>query len=176
MRLDVLIGLVLVFTPLSLAAVGGVSSVFASIQHQSVEVHHWVTNREFVELFAIARGTPGPGSMLVTLIGWKAAGLAGAITATLALYLPSSILALVVSKLWGRFSGRAWHKALQAGLAPVGVGLMIAAIATIFQAVGTGLLSWIVAVGAALTMNFFPNTSPLILLGAGGAIFFAFGG
>jgi len=176
MRLDVLIGLVVVFAPLSLAAVGGVSSVFASIQHQSVEVHHWVTNREFVELFAIARGSPGPGSMLVTLIGWKAAGLAGAITATLALYLPSSLLALVVGKLWGRFSGRTWHKALQAGLAPVGVGLMIAAIATIFQAVGTGLLSWIVAAGGALVMNFFPNTSPLLLLGAGGAIFFAFGG
>src|SRR5262245_30855007 len=65
MRLDVLIGLIVVFAPLSLAAVGGVSSVFASIQHQSVDVHHWVTNREFVELFAIARGSPGPGSMLV---------------------------------------------------------------------------------------------------------------
>lgn len=176
MRLDVLIGLIVVFSPLSLAAVGGISSVFASIQHQSVEVHHWVTNREFVELFAIARGSPGPGSMLVTLIGWKAAGWAGAITATLALYLPSSLLALVVSKVWARFAGRAWHKAVQAGLAPVGVGLMIAAIATIFQAVGTGLLSGIVAVGAALTMNFFPNTSPLLLLAIGGAIFFAFGG
>jgi chromate transporter len=176
MRLDVLVSLIAVFTPLSLAAVGGVSSVFASIQHQSVEVRHWVTNREFVELFAIARGAPGPGSMLVTLIGWKAAGWAGAITATLALYLPSSLLALAVSKVWGHFAGRAWHKALQAGLAPVGTGLMIAGIAAIFQAAGTGLLSWIVAAGAALAMNFFPNISPLLLLGAGGAVFLAVGG
>jgi chromate transporter len=99
-----------------------------------------------------------------------------AITATLALYLPSSQLALVVSKVLERFAGRAWHKALQAGLAPVGIGLMIAGIAAIFQAAGTDLLSSIVAGGAAVSMSFLPSASPLLLLAAGSAIFLAFGG
>src|SRR5215470_3272660 len=84
MRLDVLGGLIAVFVPLSLAAVGGMPSIYASMQHQSVDLRQWVTSREFVELFAISRGTPGPGAMLVTLIGWKVAGWVGALTATAA--------------------------------------------------------------------------------------------
>src|SRR5882724_8047379 len=105
MRSDILVKLIVVFVPFSLAAVGGTPSIFASIHHEAVEVQGWVTAREFLELFAVSRGAPGPGSMLVTLIGWKAAGFIGALVATFALYLPSSILTLVVAKIWGRFSG-----------------------------------------------------------------------
>lgn len=175
MRLETLLALITVFAPLSLAAIGGVSSVFATIQHQSVDMRHWVTNREFVELFAIARGTPGPGSMLVTLIGWKAAGLLGALVATASLYLPSSLVVLLVSKVWHRFSGRSWHTALQAGLAPVGTGLMVAGIAAIVQATESGPLSWLVAAGAALAMTGLPKVNPLAFLCCGGALFVCFG-
>ena len=88
MRDDPLIALIIVIAPLSLLAIGGASAIYAPLQHQTVEVYRWVTGREFVELFAIARVTPGPGSMLTTLIGWKVAGFAGALVATLALYIP----------------------------------------------------------------------------------------
>lgn len=174
MRLDVLGALVVVFAPLSLAAVGGTPSIFASIQHQSVEVQRWVTSREFVELFAIARGAPGPGSMLVTLIGWKAAGWLGALTATAALYVPSSLAALAVTKVWNRFHGRAWHNAVQAGLAPIGSGLMIAGIISILQATGADYLSWMVAGGAAITANFLPKVHALAFLLAGALVFVCF--
>lgn len=175
MRIDVLGALFVVFAPLSLAAVGGTPSIFASIQHQSVEVQRWVTSREFVELFAIARGAPGPGSLLVTLIGWKAAGWLGALVATVALYLPSSLVALMVTKVWNRFSGRAWHSALQAGLAPVGTGLMIAGIVSILQATGASVLSWMIAGVAALAANFLPRVHALLFLVAGGVAFACLG-
>ncbi|TMJ67786.1 MAG: chromate transporter [Alphaproteobacteria bacterium] len=80
--------LTLVFAPLSLLSIGGGASLLAEIEHQSVGVHAWTTEREFANLFAISRAAPGPGTMLSTLIGWKVAGLAGALTATIALYLP----------------------------------------------------------------------------------------
>jgi chromate transporter len=175
MRTEILIKLVAVFAPLSLAAIGGTPSIFASIQHQAVEVQGWVTAREFVELFAVARGAPGPGSMLVTLIGWKAAGLAGAFIATLALYLPSSLLTLVFAKVWRRYSGYAWHAAVQRGLAPVGTGLMAAGIFTIFKTAGAGPLSWLVAAGSALLLGLVPRLHPLLLLAAGALIFVAYG-
>jgi chromate transporter len=136
-----------------------------------VEVQHWVTSREFVELFAIARGAPGPGSMLVTLIGWKAAGWLGALVATAALYVPSSIAALAVTRVWNRFSGRAWHNALQAGLAPIGTGLMIAGIVSILQATGADLLSWMVAGIVAIAANFLPKVHALVFLLAGALVF-----
>ena len=87
-----LLALVLVFGPLSLFSIGGGASLLAEIEHQAVAVHHWTTQREFADLFAISRAAPGPGTMLSALIGWKVAGWAGALTATVALYLPSSLL------------------------------------------------------------------------------------
>ncbi len=58
--------LLAVFAPLSLLTIGGGQSVVADIQRQVVDVHHWMTAREFVDLFAISRMTPGPGSLLAT--------------------------------------------------------------------------------------------------------------
>lgn len=82
MRDDVPLALLTVFVPFSLVSIGGGPSILAGIQHEAVDVHHWVTSREFVELFAISRAAPGPGSMLTTLIGWHVAGLTGAFVAT----------------------------------------------------------------------------------------------
>ena len=112
--------LVAVFVPFSLTSIGGGPSVFAGIQHQAVDVHHWASAREFVDLFAISRAAPGPGSMLVTLIGWKVAGWWGALVATLALFVPSSLLCYGVARVWNRHRGKRWHTALEQGLAPVG--------------------------------------------------------
>ena len=74
MRGDPYLTLMAVFVPFSLTSIGGGPSVFAGIQNQAVDVHHWVSAREFIDLFAISRAAPGPSSMLVTLIGWKVAG------------------------------------------------------------------------------------------------------
>lgn len=173
MRDDSLIGLVAVFVPFSLAAVGGTLSVFAGIQHEAVDVRQWMTGREFVEIFAVSRGAPGPGSMLVTLIGWKVGGWLGAIVATLSLYLPSALLMLGVAKVWGRYRGRSWHSAVQSGLAPVGVGLILAGIVAVFRVAGAGPLSWGVAIGSAIVLGWMPKIHPLLLLMAGGLIFIA---
>ena len=77
-----LVALIIVIAPLSLLAIGGASAIYAPLQQQTVDVYRWISAREYLELFAIARVTPGPGSMLTTLIGWKVAGLAGALVAT----------------------------------------------------------------------------------------------
>ena len=106
MRDNPYLALMAVFVPFSLTSIGGGPSVFAGIQHQAVDVHHWVSAREFVDLFAISRAAPGPGSMLVTLIGWKVAGWWGALVATLALFVPSSLLCYGVARVWNRHRGQ----------------------------------------------------------------------
>src|SRR5215204_3834757 len=98
-----LITFIIVFAPLSLLAIGGASSIYAPLQHQAVDIYQWVGGREYLELFAIARVTPGPGSMLATLIGWRVAGLPGALVATLSLYIPCSVLCFRVAHTWNRY-------------------------------------------------------------------------
>ena len=165
-----LLALVLVFGPLSLFSIGGGASLLAEIEHQSVTVHHWTTHREFADLFAISRAAPGPGTMLSTLIGWKVAGWTGALTATLALYLPSSLVAFGVSKMWGRWRGSPWHGAIERGLAPIAAGLVLAGGLAVLQAAG-GAAVWVAAAVSTAVLLARPQINPLILFGASGVLF-----
>jgi chromate transporter len=129
-----------------------------------------VTAREFVDLFAVSRAAPGPGSMLTTLIGWHIGGLLGAIVATLALFVPSSLLCYGVAAIWRRHRGKRWHSALEQGLAPVGIGLILAGGLSILRVSGGGALSYALALAAAALLTWRPKLHPLILFAVGAAI------
>jgi chromate transporter len=171
MRDNPLLALLAVFVPFSLVSFGGGPSIFAGVQHQSVDVYHWVSAREFVDLFAISRGAPGPGTMLTTLIGWKVAGWWGALVATLGLFVPSSILCYCVARVWGRYRGRRWHTAVEKGLSPIGAGLLLAGVISIFRIAETGVVAVMLALASAATVHVFKNIHPLVILGAGALIF-----
>ena len=112
------------FLLLSLLAIGGVNAVTPEIQRQVVELRHWMSAREFAELFAVAQATPGPNMLIATVIGWRVAGITGAVVATVCMCGPSSVIVYTVSRTWDRFKGRPWRAIIQAGMAPVVVGLI----------------------------------------------------
>ena len=123
---DVLAQLAIDFSLLSLFAFGGVITVLPEMHRSVVEVHDWMSGAEFAQLFALAQAAPGPNILVVSLIGWKVAGLAGAVVATGAVCAPSSLLTYAVSRVWQRFRGARWRKIVEDGLVPVTVGLMLA--------------------------------------------------
>ena len=170
MNPDLLFRIFFLIAPFSLVSFGGASSIYAPLQHQTVDIEHWVTAREFLDLFAISRAMPGPGSLFCTLIGWQVAGLAGAIAASLAIYLPSSALVFAVGHVWSRNRGKRWHTALQDGLAPLGVGLLLAGVVTLARLAADGALpvAIILAVGGLMVWK--PKTHPVWFLAAGGAL------
>ena len=127
MRASVLWQLLAVFAPLSLLAFGGGQSIVADIDHQAL-AHGWMTQAQFVDLFAISRAAPGPGALLATLVGWKAAGWIGAAVASLALFVPSSVLAYAMAVLWRRFDGHPAAHVIEIALAPVAAGLLLAGV------------------------------------------------
>jgi chromate transporter len=113
------------FSLLSLLAFGGGAAVLPDMQRQAVLVHHWISSREFLDMFAMSRAVP-PGSLIVVLIGQRAAGIAGGLVALLAMFGPSSLLAFGVGRLWHRAGAAAWRDTLEQALAPVSIGLTIA--------------------------------------------------
>jgi chromate transporter len=161
----------LVFAPLSLLSIGGGASLLAEIEHQSVGVHAWTTQREFADLFAISRAAPGPGTMLSTLIGWKVAGFAGALTATVALYLPSSLLVYAAARLWGRWRGSVWHAAIERGLAPIAAGLILSGGIAVMRVSPGGPAVWLAATVSTAIILWRPRLHPLLLFAAGGVGF-----
>jgi chromate transporter len=176
MREGVLLSLIAVLAPLSLASIGGASSIYAPLQHQTVEVLRWLTPQEFLELFAIARITPGPGSMLATLIGFKVAGLAGAAVATLALFVPSSLVCFVIARAWDHYHAHPWRQAFEDGLAPIAAGLMFAGTLAVLKLGATGpsqFLSWTVAIAVAALLTWRSRLHPIGLLIGGAALFIA---
>ncbi|MBX6745229.1 MAG: chromate transporter [Acetobacteraceae bacterium] len=157
-----LLTLVLVFAPLSLVSLGGGPSIFAEMQRQSVEVHGWLSNAQFVDLFAISRAAPGPGSLIAALVGWQAAGFAGALVAALALYVPSSLLLLAVGHWWRRRGDSPVRRVIERGLAPIAVGLIFAGVVTLLQADGAGWME--VATLLLCTMALLRGASPYLVM------------
>ena len=166
-----LLTLAWVFVPLSLFSIGGGTALLAEIEHQSVTIHGWTTQREFADLFAISRAAPGPGTMLSALIGWKAAGLPGAVTATVALYLPSSLLVYGGVRLWGRWRGSVWYGAIERGLAPIAAGLILSGGVAVLRASPGGPMLWAAVMVSTALIFYYSRLHPLILFTAGGALF-----
>jgi len=157
------------FTLLSLVAVGGITSVIPEIHRTVVEVNHWVTDAEFTQMFVIARAAPGPNMLVVTLIGWQVAGLPGALVATAAICVPSCTLGYFIARVWDRFRGARWRRAVEAGLAPITVGLVLATGWLVARGAATDWLAQgITAVVAALVV--FTRVNPMWLLAAAGGL------
>lgn len=162
-----LFALFAVFAPLSLMSVGGSNAVMADIAHQSVVLRHWTSERDFADLFALSRAAPGPGSMLAALIGWKVAGFAGALIATVAFYLPSSLLLFAAAKLWGRWRGSAWHQAIERGMAPIAAGLFLSGGVAVLRVAAAGPAMWIAAGVATAVLLYWPKLHPVpVFLGS----------
>lgn len=91
--------LISTFGLMSLFAVGGAAAAVPEMHRIAVDVHHWMTDKQFADAYAIAQLSPGPNVLIVTLIGYAVAGIPGALAATLAMCLPTALLAYYVSLL-----------------------------------------------------------------------------
>lgn len=171
MRDDQLLPLFIVLAPLSIASIGGATAIYAPLQHQAVDVHQWVTPREFLDLFAISRFIPGPSSIIGAFIGFKVSGLLGALIAMVALYLPSSALCYGVGMVWGRHRGKPWHTAVERGLTPIAAGLIMAGVLSLFRLSGGDPLTAAVIIGVAGLLTWKRKLHPFVFL-IGGAVVF----
>lgn len=164
--------LLAIFAPLSFTTIGGGQSIVSEIHRQAVTQQGWLTEQQFVTDFALSRLAPGPGSLLVTLIGWQIGGWLGAIVASVAIFLPSSVLLYGIARVWARYRGAPWQRAIERGMAPIAAGLILAAALTLVEAARGGWIAWAVAFASTLLLTM-TRVSPFLLLGAGALIFLA---
>ena len=157
------------FLLLSMISIGGANAIIPEIHRRVVDLQHWMTDADFAQLFALSQAAPGPNVLIVSLIGWKVAGVVGGVVALLAMSGPSSILTYAVAHAWERFRDAPWRIAIQRGLAPVTVGLILASGYVLTRAADQS--SWI-AYGvtlATLLLSLATRLHPLWFLGIAGA-------
>lgn len=139
-----------VFGLLSVLAVGGGLAVLPEMKDRTVNQYHWVTADQFVDFYSLGQMAPGPNMVMVALIGYKVAGLGGAIAVLVAFFLPASLMTFGANRLWHRLSAWPWRESIRRGLAPVTVGLMTAGVISIgkvaIDAPGTAVLALVVTV------------------------------
>ncbi|MFT4011796.1 MAG: chromate transporter [Paracoccus sp. (in: a-proteobacteria)] len=155
--------------PLSLVSFGGGTAIIAQLETIAVRQHGWITAQEFLHFFAITRVAPGPGTTLATLIGWKVAGIRGAVVASMAIYAPSTLLCHAVFRWSNGHRDSRWYRILQRGLAPVGIGLVAAGVTSLFRVAGGGWIAPAIAFLVLAILELRPRTGilPLLLMGAG---------
>jgi|SRR5271166_4863595 len=176
MQQNKLVTLVNVFATLSVLAVGGGTAVLPQMKHDVVSVHKWVTSDQFNNIYSLGQLAPGPNMSMVSVIGYHAAGVPGAILTLVAFFLPSCMLTYSVSHVWDHFAGSPWRAAVQRGMAPITIGLMMSGVYALRSAVfnplhGASYNAVTIAIAIAVTVILMVrHVNPAILILIGGAV------
>lgn len=97
-RKTILKELLLAFAKIGLFTFGGGYAMLAIIENVCVEQKQWITHEEMMDIIVIAESTPGPIVLnCSTFVGYRQAGLPGAIAATLGIILPSFVIIYAIS-------------------------------------------------------------------------------
>ena len=116
------------FVKVGLFCVGGGYASMPLIQAEVIDLHHWLTMQEFIDIFTISQMTPGPiGINAATFVGTKLAGVPGAVCATVGFCFPSFIIMLILVNLVYKYGDIGPVRGVLNGLRPAVVALICSA-------------------------------------------------
>jgi chromate transporter len=116
------------FLQIGLFSIGGGYAALPLIQKQIVDLHHWLTMTEFIDVVTISQMTPGPIALnAATFVGMRLAGIGGSVVATLGCVTPSCVIVLILAVLYRKHSKLWAVQGILQGLRPAAVGLIAAA-------------------------------------------------
>ena len=154
-----LLQLFLSFLQIGLFSVGGGYAAIPLIQNQAVEIHHWLTSAQFLDLATIAEMTPGPIAVnAATFVGLQVAGLPGALLATFGCIFPSLVIVSLLSYVYSRYRQLPTLQSVLSTLRPAVVALIASAGIRMFLQVAFG--------NTALSLPSQVNIAGLILFAA----------
>lgn len=124
-RCSVLTDLFLSFAKVGCFTFGGGYSMISVITDTCVEKKKWISHDEMMNVTVIAESTPGPIAInCATYVGYKLAGMAGAVVATLGIVVPSFVIIYLISNFLDNFLAYPLVAKAFLGI-KVGVGILI---------------------------------------------------
>jgi chromate transporter len=162
--------LTLFLAGISSISFGGIPTVLPDIRDFVVVANGWLTDRDFTNFFALAQAIPGPNMILMmALVGWKVAGIPGALAGAGATAIPPCTMYFIGYRLLDCFRDAAWQKIARAGLGPLTFGLIVAGGTVMAQTADKSWPAVAITVAAALLL-LATRLNPLWLLGAAGVL------
>ncbi len=138
------------------------------IQKIVVEGYRWISADQFNVAIALGQITPGPILVSATFIGYKVAGLAGALVATVGIFVPPAMLIVLATHWLDRMRSPLLQRALR-GIRVAVCGMIFAAAALIAQTVDREWQALAVFVPA-LAALFYWKLTPVLVIPAAGAL------
>ena len=145
---------------------GGGYAMIPLIQREVVEKNKWLTDEDILDIIAIAESTPGPIAInSATFVGYKIAGVFGAMCCTLGVVLPSFVIILLVSFVLEQFEAleavRFAFNGIRAGV----LALILKALVNMYKKCPKGAVSYIVMAGAFVITTFFDVSVLPVIIG-----------
>ncbi len=147
---------------------GGGYAMIPLIQRTVVEDRKWLSEKDFIDLLAIAQSAPGVFAVNMSIfIGYKLKGWKGSIITTLGAVLPSFIIILAIALVFQQFKTNPWVIKVFMGIRPAVVALIAAPTFTLAKSTGINLRTlWIPVVSALLIWLL--GVSPVYIIIAAG--------
>ncbi len=121
------------FCKIGLFALGGGPATLPFLMDLA-DKYDWYTKEQLADLVAVSQSTPGPlGINMATFAGYHAAGILGAILASLSLVFPSLVIIILVAKFLNNFNEKPVVKGIFYGIRPAVTGLIAVSVINLFE-------------------------------------------
>jgi chromate transporter len=140
--------------------------LLAFLQRDLVERNQWLTSQQLLDAIAIGQFTPGPVFTTATFIGYLLAGNAGAVAATIGIFLPAFVLVALINPWVSKLRQSTWVSGALDGINAASLGLMGAVTYTLGRSALVDLVTVILAVVSAIAIfRFNINSAWLVITG-----------
>ena len=156
------------FFKIGLFSFGGGFAMIPLIQREVIERHKWINSKDFVDMLVLAQSTPGPIAVnTAVFVGYKTAGIAGAVAATLGTVLPSFIVILLLALFFAEVRENRYVDAAFRAMRPAVVALIVAPLMGLVK----GMKWYLIAISAAVALLVWDfGFSPMYLIAGGVAV------
>lgn len=162
--MKVLVDLYISWFKMGLFTFGGGYAMLPMIQKEVIEKHHWATEEEVMDYYAIGQCTPGIIAVnTATFVGYYQKGIIGSIAATLGVISPSIIIISLIASVLSNFAEITLVQNALAGIRVAVCFLMGTSILKLWKS-SVKDITGIFVFAIALLLAYFANISVVIIV------------
>ena len=173
-EMNILVDLFKTFFKIGMVTFGGGYAMIPIIQREVVEKHQWTTEKELLDLIAIAQSCPGVFAINISIfIGYKLRKVKGALCTALATALPSFIIILLIAMFFHQFEDNKVVAAIFRGIRPAVVALIAVPTFNLAKSAKINLANCWIPIACALAI-WALGVSPILIIvlaGLGGYVY-----
>jgi chromate transporter len=166
-ELPVLLQLFLEFLKASLLMFGSGLVIIPLIGPDVVEVFGWMSYKEFFDGVTLGQITPGPVMKTAAFVGYKVAGLWGAVAAFSGVFLPPFIIVTALAPYFRKIRSNQWLQGFLKGVKVGAVGAIVAVTISLAQIAFPDLLTILIAAVSLLVLLKLKVNMSLLVIAAG---------